>query len=44
MEAFDSPATLAELYDEAASRRNKRGGKEYLLSKDLLCYLHLVKQ
>ena len=43
IEAFDSPAAFAELYNEAASRRNKRGGKEYLLSKDLVGYLHLVE-
>ena len=44
IEAFDSPATFAELYNESASRRNKRGGKEYLLSKDLVDYLHLVEE
>ena len=44
IEAFDSPATFAELYNKSASRRNNRGGKEYLLSKDLVGYLHLVEE
>lgn len=44
IEAFDSPATFAELYNEAASRRNKHGGKEYLLSEGLVDYLHLVEK
>ena len=43
IEAFDSPATFTELYNEAASRRNKRGGQEYLLSKEMARYLHQVE-
>lgn len=43
IEAFDNPATFAELYNEAASRRNKRGGLEYLLSKNMVSYLHQIK-
>ena len=43
IEAFDSPATFAELYNEAASRKNKHGGKEYVLSQDMVDYLHLVE-
>lgn len=43
IEAFDNPATFAELYNEAAFRRNKRGGQEYLLSKEMVRYLHQVK-
>ncbi len=43
IEAFDSPATFAELYNEAASRKNKRGGADYLLSQEMLDYLHLFE-
>lgn len=43
IEAFDSPATFAELYNKAASRKNKHGGKEYLLSQDMVDYLHHVE-
>jgi hypothetical protein len=43
IEAFDNPATFAELYNEAAFRRNKRGGQEYLLSKEMVRYLHQVE-
>lgn len=43
IDAFDSPATFAELYNEAASRKNRHGGKEYLLSQDLVDYLHHVE-
>jgi len=39
IEAFDSPAKFVELYNEAASRKNKRGGMEYLLSKNMVDYL-----
>lgn len=41
---FDSPAAFAELYNKAALRKNNRGGKEYLLSKDLLDYLNNVEK
>ena len=44
IEAFDCPATFAELYNKAAYSRNNRGGMEYLLSKDMLAYLHRVKK
>ena len=43
IEAFDNPATFAELYNKAASRRNKRGGLEYLLSKEMVSYLHQIE-
>lgn len=42
IEAFDSPATFAGLYNEAASGKNKRGGKEYLLSQEMLDYLRTL--
>ena len=44
IEAFDSLATFAELYNKAASPKNNRGGNEYLLSKNMLSYLYLVEQ
>ena len=43
IEVFDSPATFAELYNEAASLRKKHGGMEYLLSQDMVDYLHRVE-
>ena len=43
IKVFDSPAAFAELYNKAASRRNHKGGNEYIISKDMISYLYAVE-
>ena len=43
IQVFNSPASFAELYNEAAARKNARGGNEYVLSAEMLDHLNSVE-
>lgn len=44
VQVFDSPAAFAALYNEAARRKNEKGGDEYILSQNMLDHLKTVEE